>query len=382
MKPSVLHIITDLRVGGSQSMLLARCRDRTYRHHVLCFAPHTGKGGETILGPLREADVEIDCLGQRRPWQTLRALGSGQLARDLDRVLRRAAPSLLHSTLFHTHLLGDTLRIRSGLPHLASKEGTDDWMRAWHRGFEAHTLRRADSVVAVSPAAAAVVRRLGVPAERVAVVPNGVDPAAIPWARFAASTAVPAEDERGVRLLGVGRLDPAKGWGDLIAAAARLRAAGREITLELVGSGSLESELRSAAASAGLGSSLRIHAPVPPVAALAPRMAEGPPFLVVVPSREEGFGLVALEAMALGATVVATAVGGLPELIRHEESGLLVPPARPDLLAAAIARLADDPGLARRLAVAARREAERFGLEPMLSAYRRIYDRLITAGVR
>ncbi|MBK8229909.1 MAG: glycosyltransferase family 4 protein [Candidatus Eisenbacteria bacterium] len=376
MKPSVLHIITDLRLGGSQSMLLARCRDRAYRHHVLCFAPHTGQGGATIVQPLRDSGVEVHSLGHRRPWQTLRALGSGRLGRELDRVLGHAAPSLLHSTLFHSHLLGDALRRRAGLPHLASKEGTDDWMRAWHRGLEAHTLRRADAVVAVSPAAAAVVRRLGVSGERVTVVPNGVDREAIPWAHHASPMQRPTGD-RVLTLLGVGRLEAAKGWPDLIAAAARLRTEGREIAVELVGAGSLETELRAVAASAGLGSSFRIHAPAAPGAAAGTAVSSGARPVVVVPSREEGFGLVALEAMALGAAVVATAVGGLPELIRDEESGLLVPPGRSDLLAAAIARLADDPGLAQRLGAAAQVEAERFGIEAMLGAYRDLYGLLI-----
>ena len=76
--------------------------------------------------------------------------------------------------------------------------------------------------------------------------------------------------------------------------------------------------------------------------------------LLVMPSRAEGFGLAAAEASACGVPVVATDASSLPEIIRHEKTGLLVPPNDPETLAKAITRLLDDPGLARRLGEAGR----------------------------
>jgi glycosyltransferase involved in cell wall biosynthesis len=101
--------------------------------------------------------------------------------------------------------------------------------------------------------------------------------------------------------------------------------------------------------------------------------------VLAVPSRYEGFGLAAAEAQAAGRPVVAAAASSLPELVRHGETGLLVPGGHPALLAAALARLLADPALARRLGAAGRRWIEtRFSRQRMLD---RLEELLHAAGV-
>jgi glycosyltransferase involved in cell wall biosynthesis len=101
--------------------------------------------------------------------------------------------------------------------------------------------------------------------------------------------------------------------------------------------------------------------------------------VVVVPStRPEPFGLVALEAAAAGLPVVATAHGGLPEIIRHEETGVLVAPKDPSALAMALRRLADDPGAAAAMGAAAAADvASRFSPAATVAAVEALYDELL-----
>ena len=102
----------------------------------------------------------------------------------------------------------------------------------------------------------------------------------------------------------------------------------------------------------------------------------------VLPSRAEGLGVAALEAMARGRPVVASAVGGLAETVVHERTGWLVPPEDPDALAAGLEALLADPALAQRLGAAgARRVADAFGAETMVSSYEALYREILAEGL-
>jgi glycosyltransferase involved in cell wall biosynthesis len=198
--------------------------------------------------------------------------------------------------------------------------------------------RRAAVVVAVSRALADEAMRLGAPSVR--VIPNGVEvPAAVE------PEAEPPE------VLFAGRLSAEKGVLELAAAADGLN-------LVVAGDGPLRDRLPNA-----LG-----FVPVSELGKLYGRAA-----LVVCPSRRDGFNMVCAEAMAHGRPVVASAVGGLRELVVDEETGLLVPPGDPVALRAAIDRLLGDPPFRRRLGAAAREHVAG------LCAWDRVVDATIAA---
>jgi len=194
-------------------------------------------------------------------------------------------------------------------------------------------LPRAARVVAVSRALADEVVALGVPRERVAIVMNGVDGDLFRPADRAAARAelgLPA----GPLALYVGNLKPEKGVLDLVRAWADVPRG----TLAIVGGGPAKGALEEAAAA--LEGRVRLAGPQP-LASIPRWMAACD--VLVLPSHAEGTPNVILEALACGRRVVATAVGGIPDLITRPELGELVPPRDPAALAAALARALEAP---------------------------------------
>lgn len=184
-------------------------------------------------------------------------------------------------------------------------------------------VRRADAVLAVSePLARRAEDVLGLPAGTVGVgrIPLPVSLAATPF----------PDGPR--RVLTAGRASREKGFDVLLAALARPAAA--DVRATLVAEGPERAALEAQIAELGVGDRVRLQ-PLVPRRELFALVADH--HIVVVPSRSEGLGMVALEALALGRPVVASAVGGLPEVVEDGVDGALVPPEDPDALARAIA---------------------------------------------
>lgn len=220
-----------------------------------------------------------------------------------------------------------------GVPCVVKLHGSDINLVArlpGPRRMLAWALPRAARVVAVSRALADEVVALGVPRERVAIVMNGVDGDLFhPRDRAAAraTLGLPA----GPIALYVGNLKPEKGVLDLAHAWAEVRRARPDATLVLVGGGPLRDELERLVAAHG--ASVRIEGPQP-LTAIPTWMAAAD--VLVLPSHVEGTPNVVLEALASGRRVVATAVGGVPDVVTSDALGTLVPPHAPVALAAGI----------------------------------------------
>jgi glycosyltransferase involved in cell wall biosynthesis len=239
--------------------------------------------------------------------------------------VRRTRPDVVHAHWILPGGLAVALLPRRRRPRtVVTLHGTDVELAAGRlRPLARWVLRRADAILAVSePLARRAEQLLGLPAGAVGVgrIPLPVDLAALPM----------PPGER--RVLAAGRASPEKGFDVLVAALARPAAAGLRATLVVDGPqrGALEADVLAS----GLGDRVAVRGLVPRRELFAP-MADH--HLVVVPSRTEGLGMVALEALALGRPVVASAVGGLPEVVADGVDGALVPPDDPGALAAALA---------------------------------------------
>lgn len=221
--------------------------------------------------------------------------------------------------------------------------------------------RAVDSVIAISGGVRDALLAAGVQADRIRVVPSAVDPSrvqAAPGMRAAQRVAwgiSPGE----VVLLVLGALERRKGQDVLLDALDVLGERAREVRVVLCGEGSERPALESRAAAAGGRVSLvGFQEEVAPCLAAAD--------VIVVPSRHEGLGVAALEAMAAGKPVVVSRVGGLAEVVVDGESGLVVQSDDAGALAAALARLLDDPALRTRLAGTAQvRVMREYGIAAM-----------------
>jgi glycosyltransferase involved in cell wall biosynthesis len=238
--------------------------------------------------------------------------------------------------------------------------------------------RRADLVLACSQAAASLAReRGGVDPDRIRLVhrgveePRAVDPAELEELRREIGVALETP-----LIAVVARLRREKGIDRLIDAIPLVeRALGRGVALVVVGDGVEASVLRARAATSEAAQI--VFAGVKHDVAPWFRMAD----VVVLPSLREPFGKSALEAIACGRPLVASAVGGLPEFVEHGRTGALVPPGDVDALAAALVELLSDPERAGRMAAAAHAAyRERFTGEAMIEGWIDCYRELLGDG--
>jgi glycosyltransferase involved in cell wall biosynthesis len=172
----------------------------------------------------------------------------------------------------------------------------------------------------------------------------------------------------------VGRLAEEKGFDLAVEAFTGVAAGHPTASLVVAGDGPERPRLMARASALGLGSRVEFPGWIEPE-----RVAEwmSAATLVVCPSRQEAFGLTALEAALMGRPVVATRVGGLCEVVLDGETGVLVEPADSDALAAGISQLLERPDTIRRMgACAAQRARERFSWDRHVDAYEALYTKL------
>jgi glycosyltransferase involved in cell wall biosynthesis len=262
---------------------------------------------------------------------------------DLDpRVPARLAlrrPDILHTHLVHADVLALPAGALARVPvRISTKHGFNEFRdRRAIAVADRAAARCAHRQIAISAGLARYLSETeGFAPDAFTVVHYGIEPGPEP---------PPPPDAP--RLVAVGRLIPIKGFDLLLRAFADARQEVPELTLELAGAGPLETELRAAAPD-GVVLLGRVSPPAP----LYERNA-----IAVVPSRGEGFGMVALEAAERGRAAIVSDVGGLPEIVAAGETGLVVPAEDIAALTRAIVELARDPERVRALGAAARRRA-------------------------
>ena len=270
--------------------------------------------------------------------------------RDVDplllaRLLRELDADIVHTHLVHADLYaGLAAKLRGRL--LVSTKHNDDPFRAGaFRFVERGLARLADRLIAITESLRTfTVERVGVPARKVETIHYGLDGLPAPWGTNPAD-GVPAEARV---LLAVSRLIRQKGIDVAISALPALPA---DTVLVVLGEGPERERLRSLADERGVGARVFLLGRVPDVAAWLRRAS-----VFVHPARWEGFGLAVLEAMLARLPVVAGNVSSLPELVVEGETGFLVPPDDPRMLAARVAAALERPQLGAAGEQRARRE--------------------------
>ena len=280
----------------------------------------------------------------------------------LTRFLVEQRIDLVHTHRYKDTVLGAIAAKLAGVPHVVrTMHGLREPMSGWNRfkfgAYEAldKTVLRwsADRVIAVSNRMAGALISSGYKSWMVTTIQNGID------LGKTASRRSPEDVKHELGLDGAivigtaGRLVPVKGHDTLLRGARLILDREPRVQFVIAGDGPLERELKALASRLGIDNACRFLGARHDITDVVSAMD-----VFVLPSLNEGMPMAMLEAMALARPVVASKVGGLPELIRHRESGLLVPPGNADALAGACLELVRDRSRAARIGEEARRTIE------------------------
>ena len=371
--PLVAHVIYRLDYGGLENgvvNLVNRLPAQRYRQAIVCLAGY----GSAFRRRVRRDDVEIVSIGKRPGKDPIAYL-------RMWRTLRRLAP-----TLVHTRNLGTVdmqwVALAAGVPWRV--HGEHGWEASDPRGRNARSLciRRAcrpavHRYVPMSRDLAAWLRgAVKVPDQRIRQAYNGVDTDRF---RPATTAELAVRSESTLSVGSVGRLDPVKNHASLLRATASILRARPDLAdrlrLTIVGDGPERGALESLTRQLALERQVTFTGTIDDT----PSAMRG--FDVfVLPSVNEGISNTILEAMASGLPVVAARVGGNPELVVPDVTGILYESGSDDALAAALLRYIELPELRRRHGGAGReRVVAGFSLDAMVQRYLEIYDELTCA---
>jgi glycosyltransferase involved in cell wall biosynthesis len=300
--------------------------------------------------------------------------------RELTAYLVRNEIDLLHAHMYRAEVVGARAAVAAGTAVVMATVHSSRVRSAEDVAALAALTPVMDRLIVPSASILAKVRAEGRGGASFSVIPNGVDLARFDLPLTACALRREFGIPGGAPLLGVvARLEPEKGHRYLLEAMPAILRGAPETWLVIVGEGSLEGELRAQAAA--LPAPARDHVVFTgrreDVAAIT-----GDLDVAVLPSLREAQGISILEAMARRKPVVASAVGGIPEVLTNGLDGLLVPPADPAALAEACVRLACSPELRTRMGEAGRATVEaRFSLDAMVRQIEEVYDEeLVRAG--
>lgn len=329
----ILEFITPSRIGGAETALAAAVRWlETHGDTVTTLVPQ----GRPIVQYLLDRGITP------LTWRTSGKVDPVTLVR-LAGLLRTERIDCLHAHLSTAAFLGGLAAGMAGIPSVATVHGFTGAM--WYRSV--------GRLVAVSHAVKAHLVGQGIPDSRIAVVHNGVAlNRYTPTPAAAAKASLDLDPDAPVAAV-VGRLAPEKGQETAVRAWRRVVDQHPRARLLLVGDGALLEPLRALAEELELGDAVRF----------AGFQSDPRPFMtaadvVLLPSLSEGLPLAALEAMALGRPVIASDVGGLPEVVLPGETGLLLPAGDAGALADAALSLFANPARAADLGAAGRARVE------------------------
>lgn len=375
-RPLVVHVVYRFDTGGLENgvvNLINNMPAQAYRHAVVALTEIT-----SFKDRIRRDDVQFIALN-KPPGHSI------WLYPRLYRLMKQLRPAIVHTrNLAALEVAAPAWA--AGVPvrvHGEHGRDVDDldgtrrryqWMRRLYRPFVSHYIALSRDLSSY------LTNRVGVPARRVAQIYNGVDVSRFNPVGHAPRPAIVGCPFSGddLWLVGtVGRMQVVKDQLNLarafVLALQQAPALKSRLRLVVVGDGVLHEPVRDLLQQAGLADLCWLPGERSDVSDVMRGLS-----CFVLPSLAEGISNTILEAMATGLPVIATDVGGNPELVTVGQTGVIVPPANPAALAETLVRMAKEPALAARMGEAGRAEVlRRFSLQAMVSAYQSLYDQLV-----
>ena len=370
---AVAKLVLDFHAVASE-IAAARSDFPTIEGSIVTFDRFSNeRAPNDFITAVQTAGIDLDVIPEQRRFD-LRVISA------LKEIASRRHPDIIVTHSVKSHFIMWRSRLWKDYPWVAFHHGyttTDRKMRLYNR-FDRWSLPKAAVVVTVCNAFARELAEVtGVPPEKIRVQHNSIRPKSPPHSSDieALRTRLGIAPDQQI-ILSIGRLSKEKAQADLIEAFKQLSRTHPDLDCKLliVGEGPERESLATMAQASGFADRIVFTGQV---TAVSPYYAIASVF--VLPSHSEGSPNVLLEAMAAHAPVVATEVGGVPEVVESDKSALLVPPKQPAMLAAAIARVLRNSDLAARLsATAAELIVENHAAEHYVEKIIGIYSRAIS----
>jgi glycosyltransferase involved in cell wall biosynthesis len=349
----IAFVMTSFEPGGTERQMIELVRrldtDR-WTPYVACFhARGSWLGRVAQAAPISEFPID-----------SFRRLEAFRHGWGFAQWCRRHRIAVVHATAMPSNIFALPFAALAGVPvRIGNRREINPDKAALPIAAQRAAFACAHKVIANSRAAADRLQQEGVPRRKIEVIPNGLD--------------VPQSSQRGApsmlrKVVMVANLRREKGHDVLIDAAVHVLKRFPDAAFEVVGAGPELDALTSRSRAAGVSAAFTFLGHRDDVAARLDRND-----IFVLPSRSEAFPNAVLEAMAAGLPIVASRVGGIPELVDHQRTGLLAPPGDSTALAEALCTLMADRELGARLGSAARAEASRYSFDRMVSAFERVY---------
>lgn len=330
----ILFFITELSTGGAQTVLshlLSHLDRRRFEPVVVCLYNDDGAPARQI----KQQGILVIGLGMTRKWRI-------DAVWRLYKVLRRHRPTILHTWMFHANVLGRIIGKLAAVPIIITSRHSIRIGGQWRERLKGWTVGLDDKIIAVCDMARQLeIENARTPADKVIVIHNSID-----WRKFAnvephigAAVRQTLHIPAAAPLIGaVGRLTPAKGFDILLQSFSEVHRQIPDARLLLVGDGTLRSRLEKLTRQLNLAENVIFTGARNDVPHILKTLD-----IFILSSLWEGLPNTILEAMAAGVPVIATTVGGVPEVITHQENGWLIPPNNTAALTNAIIYLLRHP---------------------------------------
>jgi glycosyltransferase involved in cell wall biosynthesis len=368
---TLLHVVAPGDVGGKERVvhaLAAGHRDRGHTVHVGVVLD-TARDDHPFVELLQGSGVSLTPI-----WLPARAYVRER--RAIAELCRRLQPDVVHTHGYRADVVDSGVARRLGVPTVATVHGFTGGgpKNRLYQLLQLRALRRFAAVVAVSRPLESSLRDAGIDAGRLHLIPNAWYPCAEGLGRAQARSALGVAPH-GFRIGWVGRLSREKGADTLLDAVAQLQDI--SVAASIVGDGPRCPQLRVQARALGLEDRITWHGMVRDAGRLQSAFD-----VFVLSSRTEGTPISLFEAMAAKVPVVATKVGGVPDVLTESEA-LLVPSEDDGAIAEAVRSVYCDPEAARHRALAAHQRLRRqFAVEPWLARHETLYETLLGPGRR
>ena len=366
MKYRLAYVINNLNLGGAEKLLLATIKKlNREKYDVTVFSM---LAGDQLLQDFQESGAKIICLGMKNKrdltgfWKLYRAFKSNKT-------------QIVHTHLLEADIWGRFAALLAKVPVIVSTQhSVDAWkkhpqrmrakMRLWLNKI---ATRHSTGVIAVSETVKEfLIKYENICPEKIYVLKNGIE-------INNNIKALSSENDRALKTIGsMGRLFEEKGFEYLLRAFQQVRARKPKISLVIAGDGPLRASLKKLAQDLNISDNVTFLGNITDIAAFLKRID-----VFVLSSIQEGIPLALLEAMAAVKPVIATTVGGIPEVIEHGTDGMLVEATNVNALKNAILSMLNDKKKAKKLGKKARCKAlEEFNLDETVKALDVLYDTL------